>query len=328
VATPTLQQARSHYLRQRNIAAMAVAAVRRLFARNRPLVEVASTVATYQYASATASSQSIAAMAGEQAALTNAAAFAGVSSRGFPIVEPIIATIDKVTEAPVEALPANWWTDAQEFMAQIEQLIWTEVQDAGRSASQTEFVARPDWQNYVRMLTPPSCARCAILAGRIYKDLDAFDRHPLCDCVMIPVQNWQEAHDNGLISSFEDLFNKGLLKTKVSADSDQYRDALSKADMQAIRDGADPIEVVNATRGTSQPGITNAKTVDIFGHRVKATTYGTTKRAAWRRANPTRLVRLRPEAIYEAATSREDAIRLLTLYGYISPPKYVKKAAT
>lgn len=319
MATPTLTQARSHYERQRRITAAAIVAVRRLFKARASLLEVASTVATYQLASATASAQSVAAFAGDASPLTAPGAFAGVSSAGFPVSEPIVATIDRFVPAPVEPLPDAWWDDAAEFMGAIEHLIASEVQDAGRTASQVEFVARPDWQNYVRMLNPPSCARCAILAGRVYRDLDAFDRHPLCDCVMIPVQNWEAAHDAGYVSSAQDAFDRGLIKTRVKKGSDEYRPGFSKADERAIRDGADIVEIVNATRGNSRaPGITNALTTDLFGHRVKATTYGTTKRAAWRRANPTRLVRLRPESIYEFAKDRDDAIRLLKLYGYIT----------
>lgn len=319
MATPSLQQARSHYERQRRIAAAAVVAVRRLFKRRAPLLEIVSTVSAYQLASATASANTVAGFAGDASALTNAGAFAGVSSYGFSIAEPIVATIDKFVPAPVEPLPDAWWSDALDFMGAIEQLIASEVQDAGRTASQVEFTVRPDWQNYVRMLNPPSCARCAILAGRIYRDLDAFDRHPLCDCVMIPVQNWESAHDAGLVSSFEDLFKKGQLggNRTLEDGSTRFESGLPKADMQAIRDGADPIEIVNAFRGTSQPGITNLKTVEIFGHRVKATTYGTTKRAAWRRANPSRPVRLRPETIYQIAKDHPDALRLLRLYGYL-----------
>jgi hypothetical protein len=156
---------------------------------------VASTVARYQMASAAASAQTVAAFAGDTSPLTAPGAFAGVSSQGFPITEPIVATIDRFEPAPLEPLPDNWWGDAEKFMASVEQLIVSEIQDAGRTASQVEMVTRPEWQNYVRMLNPPSCARCAILAGRIYRDLDAFDRHPGCDCVMVPVQDWQAAHD-------------------------------------------------------------------------------------------------------------------------------------
>ncbi|GAB3776753.1 hypothetical protein FB382_004404 [Nocardioides ginsengisegetis] len=305
MATPSLSQARSHYNRQRRISAAALVAVRRLFQRRAPLLEIASTVSAYQLASASASAQSVAAFAGDIAPLTAPAAFAGVSSAGFPITEPIIATIDRFIPAPVEPLPDAWWADAVEFMGAVEQLIVSEVQDAGRAASQVEMTARPDWTNYVRMLNPPSCARCAILAGRIYRDLDAFQRHPLCDCVMVPVTSWQDAHDEGLIVSPATLLERGQLR------------GLSKADERAVRDGADLGEVVNATGGTSAPGITKGYRTDLFGHRVKATHYGTTKRSAWRKANPSRLVRLRPETIYDIARDHSDAIRLLRLYGYL-----------
>jgi len=321
LSTPTLPQARNHYLRQRAIGVAAVAAVRRLFAQNRSVAQVASTVASYQMASALTAARTIATMADAQAPVTNAGAFAGVSSLGFPVSEPLVATIDRFIPAPAEPLPDVWWDpkDVEKFLAAVDQLVASEVADAGRTASQVEFVSRPDWTNYVRMLTPPSCARCAILAGRIYRDLDHFDRHPGCDCVMVPVTDWQAAHDAGLVSSFDDLFQSGQLATtrQLPDGSIRREPGLSQADMQAIRDGADPGRVVNATRGLGAPGITAALRTDLFGRKVKATTDSTTKRAAWRKANPTRLVRLRPESIYQFAKDREDAIRLLALYGYI-----------
>lgn len=308
MATPTLAQARSHYDRQRRVGLAALAAIRRLFKQNpKPSIpEIAAVGAGYQTASATLAARTVAGFADSAQPLTVARQFMGVSSLGFSLTEPIIATIDARVPAPVEPLPQPWWDDAQAFMADLERLILSEVADAGRTASQVEFVARPDWQNYVRMLNPPSCARCAILAGRIYRDLEAFDRHPLCDCVMVPVQDWESAHDAGLVSSAQDAFDKGEIR------------GLSQADAQAIGDGASIVEVVNATRGLNAPGITAAIRTEVFGRKVKATTEGTTKRAAWRKANPTRLVRLRPESIYEFAKDREDAIRLLRLYGYLT----------
>jgi hypothetical protein len=297
VATPTARQARSHHAQQAALAAAAVRAIRVLFRRNRPIIEVAATVARFQGEAARTSALAVAEMAGDRAPKTATGAFTGVSSKGFPITEPIIATIDSIVPAPVEPLPDNWWDDVAAFMPQIEQLIEAEVRDAGRTASQVEFVSRPDWTNYVRMLNPPSCPRCTILAGRIYRDLEEFARHPGCDCVMVPVEDWESAHDAGFVSSPQEAFDKGHVR------------GLSKADEQAIQDGADITTVVNASRGMVK--------VTAFGRRVKATTYGTTKRAAWRKANPTRLVRLRPESIYEFAKDRDDAIRLLTLYGYI-----------
>lgn len=298
MATLNPPRARSHYARQAAIVTAAVRAVRSLFQQNRPLSEVVNTTAAYQFAAASASSRAIAAAAGASPQVVPRV-FAGVSSKGFPLSEPIVATIDQFVPAPAEALPANWWTDAREFMAEVERLVESEVRDAGRSASQVEVTSQPDWQNYVRLLVPPSCPRCTILAGRIYRDLESFDRHPpTCDCQMWPVQNWEEAHDAGLVSSPQEAFDKGHIR------------GLSKADTQAIADGADIAQVVNAHRGMH--------TAEVFGRRVKATTEATTKRAVWRKANPTRLVRLRPESIYKFARDRDDALRLLKLYGYIT----------
>lgn len=290
--------AREHYARQRRIADKAVKAVSRLFRRNAPLPQIVATAAAYQLASATAATQSISAAAGSPRPLTSAAAFAGVSSAGFPLSEPLIATIDGYVPAPVEALPANWWSDALDFMASVEQLIWSEVQDAGRSAAAVEIAARPDWQNYVRVLNPPSCKRCVVLAGRIYRDLEGFKRHPGCDCVNWPVQDWDEAHEAGLVSSPREAFEKGMIRD------------LTVAETQAINDGADIYKVINSSRGIY--------TADIYGRRVKATRESTTRRSAWRKANPSRPVRLRPESIYHiAAGDKAEALRLLRLYGYI-----------
>lgn len=244
-------------------------------------------------------------MADAPSPLTVARAFAGVSSAGFAISEPIIATIDKFVEAPPEPFPADWWQDdVADFLSAVEQLVESEVQDAGRTASQVEFASRPDWTNYVRVLNPPSCKRCVPLAGRIYRDLETFDRHPDCDCVMVPVEDWESAHDEGYVFSPREAFDKGFIRD------------LTNAERKAIEDGADINQVLNAGlwRNLSSP--------TVFGRKVKATTYGTTRRSAWRRANPSRLVRLRPEAIYAIAEreyggDREQAVRLLRVYGYI-----------
>jgi len=229
----------------------------------------------------------------------NPSAFAGVSSAGFPISEPLVATIDRYVPAPPEALPEPWWDDVTSFMAAVEQLVESEIQDAGRSAAQVEINAAPDWQNYVRVLVPPSCKRCVVLAGRIYRDLEGFERHPKCDCVHWPVQDWEQAHDAGLVSSPQEAFDKGLIRD------------LTAAETQAIKDGADITKVINSSRGI--------RTADLFGRRVRVTTYGTTRRSAWRKANPTLLVRLRPESIYRIADGDAvEALRLLRLYGYIT----------
>lgn len=291
------QQAYSHHARQAAIAAAAVAAIRKLFERNAGWGDILSTFAAYQFAAATAASNTMAGLAGTTPQAVPSL-FAGSSSAGFPLSEPLVATIDRIVPAPVEPLPQQWWDDAAVFMAEVEQLIESEIQDAARSAFQAELNAAPDWQNYVRVLVPPSCKRCVVLAGRIYRDNEGFERHPKCDCVHWPVQDWNEAHDLGLVSSPQEAFDKGIIRD------------LTAAETKAIEDGADITTVINSSSGIY--------TADLFGRRVKATRYGTTKRSAWRKANPSRLVRLRPEAIYKIAEDHADLLRMLRLYGYLT----------
>jgi hypothetical protein len=56
----------------------------------------------------------------------------------------------------------------------------TSVADTARSAVAAGMAARPHAHGYYRALRPPSCARCAILAGRFYKWNTGFKRHPRC----------------------------------------------------------------------------------------------------------------------------------------------------
>lgn len=270
-----------------------------------PWAEILTLFAQYQLQAAALAIRTMAEWAGRPAT-TNAAAFAGLTSYGYPISEPLIATIDLFQPAPVEALPAPWWDDAAEFTKRVQQLIESEIADAARSAAQVEMNAQPEFHTYIRLLVPPSCKRCIALAGREYKQEEAFDRHDNCDCVHVPVGSLEEALASGLVQDGRELVRTGQAR------------GLSKADTQAILDGADLGQVIDATRGTRQPGITNALVVDLFGRSVKATTYGTTKRSAWRKANPSRQVRLRPESLYRFAKDHDDALRLLRLYGYLS----------
>lgn len=120
------------------------------------------------------------------------------------------------------------------------RIVGSLVSDAGRAAEQASVAVRPR-VGYVRYLSPPSCSRCAVLAGRVYRYSQSFQRHPGCDCTMIPttVANPDFVHDP------VDLMERGLVT------------GLSKADQKAITDGADFGLVVNVRRqasGLSAPG--------------------------------------------------------------------------
>lgn len=146
---------------------------------------------------------------------------------------------------------------------------------------------------YVRMLNPPSCARCVILAGKWYRKNQGFARHPRCDCRHIPASE----------SMAEDL----------TVNSVHYFDSLTKsqqnatfgsAGAEAIRNGADINQVVNARRGVA--------TAQVGGRRVLATRESTTRRGV----TPGR-VRLMPETIALVARDQDDYLRLLRANGYL-----------
>jgi hypothetical protein len=120
-----------------------------------------------------------------------------------------------------------------------DRLVASLVQDAGRAAQSVATTVRPQVR-HVRHLNLPSCARCAVLAGRVYRYSDGFERHPGCDCVMIPTT----VANPDLIYDPAELARTGRVT------------GLSKADLRALADGADFGQVVNVRRKAA--GLTDA----------------------------------------------------------------------
>lgn len=168
----------------------------------------------------------------------------------------------------------------------------TQVADAGRGAAGVDAASRRN-VGYVRMLNPPSCSRCSILAGRFYRWNNGFNRHPRCDCVHVQTTSRAAAETEGLIHDPYEYF-----KSLSLAEQDKN---YTKAGAQAIRDGGDIFQVVNSRRGMKPGGLT--------------TTEGTSKRGNFGRNGP----RLTPEAIYGKGLSREATLKELERYGYILP---------
>ena len=168
----------------------------------------------------------------------------------------------------------------------------TQVADAGRAAAGADTVTRRN-VGYVRMLNPPSCPRCSVLAGKFYRWNTGFQRHPKCDCVHVQTTARAAAESEGLIHDPYEYF-----RSMPEAEQDKK---YGKAEAQAIRDGADIFQVVNAKRGMKPGGL--------------VTTEGTSKRGNFGRQGP----RLTPEAIYGKGLSREATVAELERYGYILP---------
>jgi len=174
----------------------------------------------------------------------------------------------------------------------------TLLSDTGRQAESLGMGVRPV-SGYVRMLTPPSCSRCVVLAGRWYRKSAGFARHPGCDCRHIPSS---ESVGGDMTVDPRAYFD--------SLDAAGQDATFGKAGAEAIREGADIGQVVNARRGV--------RVAQVGGRNVLTTTEGTTRRGqASRAATGRRGARLMPETISQVATDREGYLRLLRVNGYI-----------
>ena len=179
-------------------------------------------------------------------------------------------------EAPADSLEARLSAGA-EFLRVV---VPSQVADASRAAASVAITARPGI-GYTRLVNPPCCQRCAPLAGRLYK-VASFQRHPKCDCRMVPTNE----------ANHEDAGSKigpGDVKD------------LTKAQRQAIGDGADMNKVINSHRTyTNRDGsFTPSRSAD----RMTTTAFG--KR------------RLTPEGIYRVSATREEALKRLRDNGYL-----------
>jgi hypothetical protein len=172
----------------------------------------------------------------------------------------------------------------------LDRNVQTMVADTGRAAASVDIASRPG-VGYVRMLNPPSCPRCVVLAGKFFRWNTGFQRHPRCDCRHIP--------------------SKENIAGDVTTDPYEYFHSLSKIDQdkwftpsgaQAIRDGSDIFQVVNSRRGLQPGGL--------------VTKEGTSRAGNFGRGRPPRLT---PEGIYSQGLPRDETLRLLERNGYILP---------
>lgn len=191
----------------------------------------------------------------------------------------------------------------------LTRTVGTFVQDAGRAATGVYTAATPDLHGYYRQLSLPACDRCAVLAGKWFRDNADFERHPNCDCISVPAAE----RDSSMEFDGEEALRNGQIR------------GLSEADRKAVlEEGADLNQVVNAKRGGLQHS-------EVFGKTLTTTTEGTTKRSvagvrlikihgaekAGGRYMVAKTPRLRPTEIYKQAHSNDEVRKLLYRNGYI-----------
>ncbi len=205
----------------------------------------------------------------------------------------------------------------------MQRVVASEVADAGSSAAGVAMVGNRAVTGYIRRVRPGACARCAILAGRWYRYDAGFQRHKRCQCYGEPATSARPGRPLSPRAFFDGL---------TPAEQDRR---FTKAGAQAIRDGADVGQVVNARKGMT--------VLDGYDRRVLGTLQGTGRTGIyyWRERDAAEAAtgiryargaadiadglprfklsapRLMPEEIYRLAGDREELIGLLRRYGYL-----------
>jgi hypothetical protein len=206
--------------------------------------------------------------------------------------------------------------------AYLTTVIKTEITDAGTVADQVALVAaqrtdttparadsgtlrntegRKVHYGWVRMLTPPSCGRCVLLAGKFYKWNDGFERHPNCDCRHIPVEE--------SLSSDVRVDPERYFRSLTIAQQERY---FGVANSAAIAAGGDFYQVMNAA--LRKGGLYTV------GKR-RYTREGTTRRGFYRSTTEAGRARQKRPTPYQimkdARGDQAAAVRLLRQFGYV-----------
>ena len=193
--------------------------------------------------------------------------------------------------------------------ATLRQMSTQALEDTSVSAMGVSITQRAG-VGYVRVESPDCCPRCAILAGKYFRHSQNFLRHPKCHGTTIPCKGRDKAEKQGWITDPMDRFNR-------MSEAEQDR-VFGHADAQAIRDGADIYQVVNAHRGMRP----------VVRGNISMTTSEGTSRYGWSRMirkyeyGQKQRRRLTPEGIYSFNLPREQTIELLKREGYILPDKW------
>lgn len=267
------------------------------------------------------------------AATVNPDAFTGVMVDGREIGPAMYGAVAHTKTLIGRGLaPSRAFEAGAAFLATIVQ---SAIADAGRQSDRVAMIGK-QVTRYVRVISPGACSRCAILAGTASAE-KAFARHPNCHCTACPLPEWDSPVPDGFFRSADDYFES-------LSPAEQNR-VFTNAGAEAIRQGADIQNVVNARRNAVGPGgLTEVRSglkaplgYDANGDRIRvfATSEGTTIRGAYGRAEYRRQqelkkqpgdryrrttnLRLMPETIVQMAGGDAEKLRrLLKQYAYIN----------
>lgn len=243
----------------------------------------------------------------------NPDAFRDFTGSGVPLAAYLGGAV-----GAVKGLIGKGWAPAEALRSGrklFANTITTTVGDQSRQAVSASMGVRASglrqgWVGgYTRMVSPGACARCLILAGKRFQTEEAFARHPGCLCTHIPsAENVDDDPATDPHAAFESMTEA------------EQNERFGKANAEAIRQGADIFQVVNATDSGS--------VYSASGNRF--TRSGTTRRGAYgasqgskvekrpgNRYSTANRLRATPETIMKRAANPEEVVRLLKLYKYI-----------
>jgi hypothetical protein len=267
-------------------------------------------------------------------AWANPKEFTGYTKSGYSVAETLAHTgYNYFTKIDAGTMT---YDAARQYLGEVTQGI---VSDSARDAVQADILTRHKIA-FVRMVTSDNpCARCIVLAGRIYwrdvsyltkENCGAFERHPQCRCIHVPVnatislaEHYAQGYMDNPYEYFENMRDKDGNRLTGEALIREQNRKFSKARAQAMRDGAD-IYSVMGSGGVGKGGSTQSwRQTGYYGKngwveardRQRQTGLTTWAMSRVGEDGPTRLT---PKGIYlKADGDREEAIRLLTEHGYI-----------
>lgn len=215
--------------------------------------------------------------------------FAGWSSDG----RPLRSLLDF---APQHAERAGM-DEGQRFLDIVAQTL---AEDAERQAQEVSVATRGG-VGYVRIADVPCCQRCAVLAGRVYRWNEGFERHPQDQCTMAPTSD-VDPYDPGVVIGPDDVKDLTINQRKAIADGADMDQVIN-----AHRQGARSKDKMTTTSGITRRAQAGKRLIEESGIGGKKGRYFIPKRA-----------RLTPEGIYTlAGEDRDLALRLLRKHGYI-----------
>jgi len=215
----------------------------------------------------------------------NADAVGGQASDGRPLDTLLYSPVVGAKRAIGQGVPPESAVTRSRF--RLDRIVATQLADAGRGGQQVQMGNSRTVTGYVRMLNPPSCPQCAVLAGRWYRTNEGFARHGNCDCVHVPSSRQELAAP--YLTDPGEYFR--------SLPRDQQDTIFGAGSAEAIRRGADMGRVVNAQRGMSRPAALMTTELKKFARRPGG--------------------RLSPDGVFRIARSDGEVVDLLRANGYL-----------